>query len=150
MRDSDKRRLISSFFSFACSAFVIGVFFYTFINSENYYRYEPIVNYFTFFFFALNGLILFTVYKYNFILSKRDFDFFENEITKGLQAGNTIGLLLLSIVNLVLFNPIFSLIEYLNKGDDVTNSAILLINCSLFMGAFLLHSSRKQIQSLAE
>lgn len=150
MSDSDKRRLINSFFSFSCSAFVIGIIFYAYIGSENYYRYESVVNFFTFFFFVLNSFILFTVYQYNSILSKKSFDYFDNEETKGLQAGNTIGLLFLSLVNLVLFNPVFSLIEYFNKGGDVTNSATLLMTGSLFMGVVLLYTSRKQIKSLTE
>lgn len=109
-----------------------------------------IINAFNIFIFLLNLAVLTILFKYSNLLTKHTLDFFENDKTIGLQSGNHIGLLFLSVFNILLFNPIFLFAEHFDKGEDILNFAYLAMSCSLVLGAVLLYTSRQQIKSLSE
>ncbi|HGW3827291.1 TPA: hypothetical protein ACNICD_003080 [Acinetobacter baumannii] len=150
MRPIEIIKVVNSFLSFTCSAFIIGFFFYSFVGTESYYKYKDIIDFYNLFAFLINLVLLIIVFKYGNLLSERTFDFLENEKIEGLKSGNYIGLLLLSVFNILLFNPIFSFSEYFDKGGDNLNVAYLAMSCSLFLGAVLLYTSRQQIKKLHE
>lgn len=150
MSTIEKRKLINSLFSFSSSAFVIGFFFYSYVSYESYYRYVNLINIYSMFLVFINMVIAFLTVKFSHILSVEKVDYLDNSKTVGLQNGNTLGLLFLSCFNIILFNPLFSFIEFFDKGDESLNLAYLAMTCSLFIGAVLLYTSRQQIKSLSE
>jgi len=150
MCTTEKRKLINSLFSFSCSAFVIGFFFYSCVSFESYYRYENLINIYSMLLFFINIIIAFLTLKFSHILSDEEVDYLDNSKTIGLQNGNILGLLFLSFFNILLFNPFFSFVEFFDKGEESLNLAYLAMTCSLFVGAVLLYTSRQQIKLLSE
>lgn len=148
MLENDKIQLIKHFLTFSASSFVCGIIFYLFTGGLNFYKNIELLKNVGIFYLIINLLILFVIFKFSSVLSKViESDYGKKTI--GLHAENFIGLLVLSVCCLFIFNPFYTIFEMFptNSGDD-TNRGFTLILGVLVMGTFLLYSSKRQIESL--
>lgn len=150
MTKTEIRKIINSFFAFVCAACICGFIFYAIAGTESFDRYKPLVIGFGLIFFISSLLSIFAVYKYSELLTYRYLDERDIEREKGVTSVNFIGLIGVSILNLVAFNPFYPLPEiFQNEMDDYSyNQGYSIIVGMLFVTATIFYYSRKQLKEL--
>lgn len=150
MRDFEKRQYINSYLGFIGAASICGFIFYALVNLESYYKYETIVDGFGIIFFISGLLTLFLVLKFGNVLREAYKDRFDNDQYIGLKTENYFGLLILSLISIVLFNPFISIPQIFDssKSADGSNQGYLFMAGFLVLNAFFYYSSRQQIKEI--
>lgn len=152
MTEYEKRKLINSFFAFVCSACICGFVFYAIAGTESFFRFRPLVIGFGSIFFITSLITIFTVYKYGDLLTYRYLDKREFEQEKGITAGSFFGLIGVSIINLIVFNPFYPIPEFFQQEfDDYSyNQGYSVIASMLVLTSILFYFSRQQLKELIE
>ncbi|MFW1952212.1 hypothetical protein [Acinetobacter beijerinckii] len=150
MRDLEKLKIINSFFGFISASSICGFIFYILANSERYARYEDLVVGFGLIFFICAILTIVIVLKYSSILVDTTYDNYNEAVYKGLKSGNFLGLIALSIVNVILFNPFFPIPSFfeIDTYDGIFNKAYSVMASSLVLSSFLYYTTRQQIKEI--
>lgn len=150
MLDSEKITLINSYLAFVCGASLCGFIFYSFANFESYYQYKSIVDGFGLIFWFAGLLTIFLLFKFGGILKQTYRDKYDIERERGLKNENYIGLILISLVSVFLFNPFISIPERFedSRTIDGSNQGYLLMACLLIVNIVLYYYSRQQIKKI--
>ena len=152
MTSNEIRKIINSFFAFVSAACICGFIFYAIAGTESFYKYKTLVIGFGLIFFISSLITIFTVYKYSNLLIFRYLDDREFEREKGITTGSYFGLIGVSVLNLIVFNPFYPLPEIFQQGldDDSYNQGYSLIVGMLIVTSLLFYFSRQQLKELSE
>lgn len=150
MLDSEKITLINSYLAFVCGASICGFIFYGLANTENYYQYKFLVDGFGLIFWITGLITIFLLFKFGGILKQTYKDKYDVERELGLKNENYIGLLLISLVSVFLFNPFISIPERFedSRTIDGSNQGYMLMAFLLLLNIVLSYYSRQQIKKI--
>lgn len=150
MTSTEKLKIISTFMAFVSAASVCGFVFYCLVQGESYERYKNIVVGFGLIFFICAIITLFIAIKLSSLISYVTYDDYGESVSHGVKSGNHLGLLALSIFNLILFNPFYpipSLFE-VDTYDGIFNKAYSLMLGALVLSSFLYYTTKQQLKEI--
>lgn len=135
---------------FNSASSICGFIFYCLAQGERFERYKPLVVGFGLIYFISAIITLFIIFKCSYVIENKSIDENGIVIKEGLRSSSFLGLLCISIINIVLFNPFFpipSLFEY-DTYDGILNKGYVFMGAILVLNSYLYYVSKQQIKAL--
>lgn len=148
MSSIEKYKIINSFMGFMSASSVCGFIFYCMAQGERFERYQPLVVGFGLIYFIGSIITLFIILKCQSILNYKTTDEHGNLVLEGLKSGNHLGLIGLSILNIILFNPFYPVPSFFENDtyDGIYNDAYSFMGAILIISSYIYYTSKQQIK----